>query len=73
MSDLFTYLIMLLENILFYSFWYFRNYFGLPTPLKTPDFKGFYSSHFAIDSNMTAKNIEDALLFTAEHLFVRVC
>mgnify|MGYP006380447945 CR=1 FL=1 len=40
-----------------------------PTPLKTPDFKGFYSSRFAIDSNMTAKNIEDALLFTAEHLF----
>ncbi|MBE6729314.1 MAG: hypothetical protein E7568_03670 [Ruminococcaceae bacterium] len=26
-----------------------------PTPLKTPDFKGFYSSRFAIDSNMTAK------------------
>ena len=41
-----------------------------PTPLKTPDFKGFYSSRFAIDSNMTAKNIEDALLFTAEHLFI---
>ena len=40
-----------------------------PTPLKTPDFKGFYSSYFAIDSKMTAKNIEDALLFTAEHLF----
>ena len=38
-----------------------------PTPLKTPDFKGFYSSRFAIDSNMTAKN-QDALLFTAEHL-----
>jgi len=41
-----------------------------PTLLKTPDFKGFYSSRFAIDSNMTAKNIEDALLFTAEHLLV---
>ena len=40
-----------------------------PTPLKTPDFKGFYSSRFAIDSNMTAKN-QDALLFTAEHLFL---
>ena len=39
-----------------------------PTLLKTPDFKGFYSSRFAIDSNMTAKN-QDALLFTAEHLF----
>ena len=38
-----------------------------PTHLKTPDFKGFYSSRFAIDSNMTAKN-QDALLFTAEHL-----
>ena len=41
-----------------------------PTLLKTPDFKGFYSSRFAIDSNMTAKN-QDALLFTAEHLFYR--
>lgn len=40
-----------------------------PTPLKAPDFKGFYSSRFAIDSNMTAKN-QDALLFTAEHLLV---
>ena len=38
-----------------------------PTHLKTPYFKGFYSSRFAIDSNMTAKN-QDALLFTAEHL-----
>ena len=26
-----------------------------PTHLKTPDFKGFYSSRFAIDSNLTAK------------------
>ena len=40
-----------------------------PTPLKTPDFKGFYGSRFAIDSIMTAKN-QDALLFTAEHLLV---
>jgi len=40
-----------------------------PTPLKTPGFKGFYSSRFAIDSNMTANN-QDALLFTAEHLLV---
>ena len=40
-----------------------------PTLLKTPDFKGFYSSRFAIDSIMTAKN-QDALLFTAEHLLV---
>ena len=36
-----------------------------PTPLKTPDFKGFYSSRFAIDSRMTAKN-QDALLFTSK-------
>ena len=41
-----------------------------PTSLKTPDFKGFYGSRFAIDSRMIAKNIEDALLFTAEHLFM---
>lgn len=40
-----------------------------PTHLKNPYFKGFYSSRFAIDSNMTAKN-QDALLFTAEHLLV---
>ena len=49
---------------------FFLEYFDLffvTTPLKAPDFKGFYSSRFAIDSNMTAKN-QDALLFTAEHL-----
>ena len=39
----------------------------IPTPLKAPDFKGFYSSHFAIEGNTTEK--QDALLFTAEHLF----
>ena len=44
-------------------------YLDSPTLLKTPDFKGFYSSRFAIDSNMTAKS-QDALLFTAEHLLV---
>ena len=51
----------LLENV--------RSYLRIPATGKSLDIKHFLSSHFAIDSIMTAKN-QDALLFTAEHLFV---
>ena len=45
---------MLIEYINLFFLGYIELFFT-PTPLKTPDFKGFYSSRFAIDSNMTAK------------------
>ena len=40
------------------------------THLGNPYLKGFSSNHSAIDSRMTAKNIEDAMSNTAEHLLV---